>query len=106
DRDKALYEADAEEGLGVLVRVPRALEDLDPARIRRDLDFELEGVLDLPLAGLPEPLDVVDWPVAIPEGAACVPLLVLADPHAAPLPERVAASPPPILWRLGRELLG
>jgi hypothetical protein len=116
DRDKTLYEADEDEALGVLVRVPRALEDLgpgeglgrnDPEGMRRDLDFELERVLDrFGSPWLPEPLDVVVWPVATPAGAAGVPLLVLADPHAEPLGAVGAARPLLPLLRLGRELLG
>jgi hypothetical protein len=115
DRDKTLYEADEDEALGVLLRVPRAVADLGPGegaggidfeRMRRDLDFELERVLDrFGSPWLPEPLDVVDWPAATPAGAAGVPLLVLADPHAEPLAAVAATRPLPALLRLGRELL-
>jgi hypothetical protein len=120
DRDKALYEAAADEWLDVLVRVPYELdfvEEADPrdrhdpdaldaeAR-RRELEFEQEALARL--GGVPwflEPIDRIDLSVETLAGPATVPAPVLPDPHGVLLAPGGGLVPLTRLIRLCREVL-
>jgi hypothetical protein len=95
--DRAFVEADEDERLAVLVRVPHAA---GPGS--GPLAFELDALSLADVPWLPEPLDVIP---AVEGGG---PLLVLSDPHGDRLSARPVAGWPDAapLIRLARELLG
>lgn len=104
DEPKELYEADQDEWLDVLLRVPILTEQAagqDGEAYAGAIQFELEQVLSGPVAPwFPRPIDRIEAPALGADGSpAPASVLVLPDPHGAPL-----SSGPPAPGELPRLL--